>query len=225
MTTASGTELDGESPTASGADGGVIVARAGRYYRNARYLMALICVGLGLWFAYDGWVAWPRENDRHAQVSAKLDTARATGNKDEESRLQEELKSVKHHGGFDIPLQRILGGALPLAGVALLCWALYNSRGSYRFADNTLHAPGHPPVPVDAIRQIDKQKWERKGIAYIDYDLGGAGGGKDRVKLDDFVYEQAPTQAILARIESLVAPESQSPEDAQPESLPTNQHE
>ena len=214
MTTASGTELQGQSPPAPGQDDGEIVARPGRYYRNARYIMTAICVGLGLWFMYDGWVGWPRENERHAQVSAQLDTARATGNKDAESKLQEELKSIKHHGGFDIPLQRILGVTLPLAGVALLCWALYNSRGTYRFADNTLHVPGHPPVPVDAIRQIDKQKWERKGIAYIDYEV--AGGGKGRIKLDDFVYEQAPTQAFLTRIELLVAPEPLVPSPGTP---------
>ncbi len=218
------TQLDGESRPAAGEGDGEIVARPGRYYRNARYLMTLICVVLGAWFLYDGLVAWPRENDLHAQKSAQLETARAVGDKDTESKLQEELKSIKLHGGFDIPLQRILGATLPLAGLGLLCWALYNSRGTYRFADNTLYAPGHPPVPVDAIRQIDKQKWERKGIAYIDYELAGA-GGRGRIKLDDFVYEQAPTQAILARIESLVAPESESPEEAHSESLPTNQHE
>ena len=215
MTTASGTELDGQSPPApgEGQGDGEIVARPGRYYRNARYLMTLICVVLGLWFAYDGWVGWPGENRKHAEVSAKLETARAVGDKDNESKLQEELKSIKFHGGFDIPLQRILGVTLPLAGVALLCWALYNSRGTYRFADNTLYAPGHPPVPVDAIRQIDKQKWDRKGIAYLDYEL--TGGGKGRIKLDDFVYEQKPTQDILTRIELLVAPETSEAREAE----------
>jgi len=208
MTTASGTAPDGQSPAPPAADGD-IVARPGRYYRNARYLMVLICVGLGLWFAYDGWVAWPNENRKYAEVSAKLETARAVGNKDEASKLQEELKGMKEHKGYDIPLQRMLGAVLPVAGIGLLCWALYNSRGAYRFADGTLHAPGHPPVPADAIRQIDKQKWDRKGIAYIDYSVPGATGGTGRIKLDDFVYEQKPTQEILARIESLVLTEPQ----------------
>jgi hypothetical protein len=214
MTTAS--ELrpgsQSSSPSASAREAeGEIVARAGRYYRNARYLMALICIGLGLWFAYDGWVGWPKENARHAQVSAKLDAARITGDKDAESKLQEELKSITLHTGYDIPLQRVLAVCLPLAGAGLLCWALYRSRGHYRFADHTLHVPGHPPVPVDAIRQIDKQKWDRKGIAFIDYDVAGKAG---RIKLDDFVYEQAPTQAILARIESLVLADAPAPQDA-----------
>jgi hypothetical protein len=221
MTTASGTALDGQSSPPPAADG-EIIARPGRYYRNARYLMVLICVVLGLWFAYDGWWAWPNENRKYAEVSAKRDTAHATGDKDAESKYQEELKGIKEHKGFDIPLQRILGFTLPLAGLGLLCWAVYNSRGTYRFAGDTLYVPGHPPVPADAIRQIDKQKWERKGIAYIDYDVPGATGGSGRIKLDDFVYEQAPTQAILARIESLVAPEG-GPTEA--ETAPTNQRE
>jgi hypothetical protein len=223
MTTASGTAPDGQ-PSPPAADG-EIVARPGRYYRNARYLMVLICVGLGLWFAYDGWVAWPNENRKYAEVNAKLETARAVGDKDAASRHTEELKSLKQHTGYDIPLQRILGGVLPVAGIGLLCWALYNSRGTYRFADDTLHAPGHPPVPVDAIRQIDKQKWDRKGIAFIDYEVPGATGGAGRIKLDDFVYEQKPTQAILARIESLVLAETSTAEAAEVETQPTNEHE
>ena len=33
---------------------GDVIARAGRYYRNTRYLMFLMFVGMGAWFAVDG---------------------------------------------------------------------------------------------------------------------------------------------------------------------------
>ncbi len=89
---------------------------------------------------------------------------------------------------------------------------LYNSRGEYRMADNTLHVPGHPPVPLENIRQIDETRFARKGIVYIDYDVP-ASAVTARLKLDDFVYDQAPTDAIFDRIKATVLP----PDEPAPE--------
>jgi hypothetical protein len=161
----------------------VIVARAGRYYRNARYLMVLLCLALAGWFAYDGWVAWPRENAQAQQ------------------RGEEKLP----RSDFDILLQRLLAGALPFVGLGILIRALHHSRGEYRLDGQTLHVPGHPPVPLDSIRQIDKSKWERKGVARIDYEPPGTSETR-RLTLDDFVYDQTATDAILARIEAILVP-------------------
>jgi hypothetical protein len=80
---------------------------------------------------------------------------------------------------------------------------LYGTRGAYRLSGNTLHAPGHPPVPLDAVRAIDQSKWDRKGIVYIDYELNGKTG---RLKLDDFMYQREPTDQIHDRIVAAVAP-------------------
>jgi hypothetical protein len=161
----------------------VIVARAGRYYRNARYVMVLLCLGLAGWFAYDGWVAWPRENAHALQ------------------RGEEKLP----RSDFDILLQRLLAGTLPFVGLGILIRALHHSRGEYRLDGHTLHVPGHPPVPLDAVRQIDKSKWERKGVARIEYELPGTTASR-RLTLDDFVYDQTATDAILARIEAILVP-------------------
>src|SRR4051812_41447527 len=94
----------------------VIVARTGRYYRNARYLMVLLCLALAGWFAYDGWVGWPREN---AQA------------------LRQGFEKGPH-SDFDILLQRVLAAALPLAGAGILVRALHHSRGEYRLDGRTL---------------------------------------------------------------------------------------
>jgi hypothetical protein len=185
----------------------VIVARAGRYYRNARYLMVLVCLGMSAWFAYDGWVKYPRQNAaQRAQGAEKVD-----------------------HSDFDIMLQRILAGALPFLAAGVLVRTLHRSRGEYRLDGTTLFVPGHPPVPLENIRQIDKTKWDRKGIATITYevprlaparasstlDYASPDGGMERtLVLDDFVYDQAPTDAILERIEAMVAPSQAGEETA-----------
>jgi hypothetical protein len=41
-----------------------LVAKASNTVRNKNLLIILMCVGFFVWFAYDGWVAYPRNNDR-----------------------------------------------------------------------------------------------------------------------------------------------------------------
>lgn len=161
---------------------GEIVAKAGRYYRNTRYIMTLVLIGAGLWFGYDGWIGYPKENEK----------ARALGG----------VEKLPYNEA-SINLQKILALSLPPVGVALLIWTLYNSRGAYRYRNDILSVPGHPDVPLDAIREIDKTKWDRKGIAYLEYEVPAA---KGRLRLDDFIYERQPTDDILARIEERLTP-------------------
>ena len=170
--------------TASPQDPGSaeIVARAGSYYRNTRFILAAALVAMGLWFGYDGFIGWPRENELYKQDPTRH----------------------KQHSETDIRLQKILAFTLPPLGLLMLVWTLYNSRGAYRLSGDTLSVPGHPPVPLDSIRQIDKRLWDRKGIAYLDYEL--AEGRKGRIKLDDFVYDRPPTDAIVDRIEATLLP-------------------
>lgn len=183
----------------------VLVARAGTYYRNTRYLMTALMIGLGVWFAYDGWVKYPGENRRLAEIANELKQAEQSGKEDARVQLVEEQKGLHPHSQTDLLLQKLLGAGLPPAGLAFLIWSLYRSRGAYRLDGNSLSVPGHPPVPLNHITRIDKQLWDRKGIAYLDYELPQGPAG--RIVLDDFVYQRPPTDAILEKIEqTLVRP-------------------
>jgi len=195
-----------DQPPASAAPIGDIVARAGQYYRNTRYIMCAILVGAGLWFAYDGWVGWPAHNRKVADVKVRIQEADSSGDRDAAAAARTELgKLSKEKSNSDIMLQKILAVSLPPLGIALLTWALYNSRGAYRLSGRTLHVPGHPPVTLDQITSIDRKLWDRKGIAYIEYE-----GGSQPIKLDDFVYDRKPTDQIFDRIEGERAPEAES---------------
>jgi hypothetical protein len=202
--------LDASAPTPE-TD---IVAPAGSYYRRTRYIMAVLLIGGGLWFAYDGWIGWPGHNARLDAAETARDDAAKAGDKLKETELNVEISKMnRRYTTKDLLLQRALGLLLPPAGAALLIWTLYNSRGVYRLSSDTLHVPGHPPVPLSAIRRVDKRLWDRKGIAYIDYELEGAGadGKTGRIKLDDFVYERKPTDEIFERIESFISPAAADP--------------
>jgi hypothetical protein len=122
----------------------------------------------------------------------------------------------------------------------VLGWAIYNSRGEYRMENGVVRVPGHPPVPLDKINSVNREMWDRKGIAYVDYDLSsapvkakaGAGapvayqgvtkGARGTFKLDDFVYDREPTDRIFKTIESalLQAATSQPPIQPAPTKLP-----
>jgi hypothetical protein len=164
-----------------------IVAKAGRYYRNARYIMAVGVLAVAAWFGYDGWVGYPAKNRAIAEAQARG-----------------EKPSTAPKSEFDIRLQQQLAMGLPFLSVAILSWMLYRSRGEYRLENDVLHVPGHPPVGFDAFRAIDRSRWDKKGIARIEYETPE--GTTGTATLDDFVYQQDPTDAIFAVIESRLAP-------------------
>lgn len=198
------------APAPEEASGGQIVARRDRAHWVKRCLLIPgLIVFCGLYFLYDGYVGYPNENRRFDDLTQKAKDARARGDAKAEADLLQERKSVTRRDEFQLRLQRQLGYGLLPFGVLAFVFFSRQSRGRYRLAGDVLYAPGHPPVPLDAVRQIDKTKWAKKGIAYIDYEIEGPAGGSaagGRVRLDDALYEQGPTTAILRAIEARVAP-------------------
>jgi hypothetical protein len=173
---------------------GEIVATAARDFRWKRFaLVAILLIYSGLSIR-DGFWKYPQEN---AAASAR-------GYAD------------LPHPGLDVQLNQALGMILPPLSLLFLFWTLFASRGSYRFDGNEIHIPGHPPIPLAALREIDRKKWDRKGIAYIDYQLPGS-AKPATFKLDDFVYEREPTDQIFATIESALGEGSAAvPDETQP---------
>ena len=180
-----------QAVAAEPTDAGPIVAKAGRYYRVARYLMTLLLIGYGAWSIYDGFYSWPNWPQTHPREMPKTHT--------------------------DILLNQVLGVVLPPMGLVVLVWALYNSRGEYRLENGVVTVPGHPPVPLERIQSVNREAWDRKGIAYVEYDLSEAPvrasssgpvsyegirkGVQGTFKLDDFVYQREPTDKIFKAIE------------------------
>jgi hypothetical protein len=165
---------------------GEIVADPARDYRWKRYILVLVLLGYGLMSLYDGFVRYPRENA--ADRANGIDALHV------------------RHPGFDIQLNQGLGILLPPLSLLFLAWILYNSRGCYRLEDDTLRVPGHLPIPLSAVRKIDRAKWDRKGIAYVEYQIPGT-GKSGRFKLDDFIYRREPTDRIFEAIENAVSPD------------------
>jgi hypothetical protein len=158
-----------------------IVARADSAYRWKRYALVAVLFFYGLYSLYDGYYHYPQANA----------AARAKG------------YDQMPYPAYDIPLNRRLGILLPPLSILLLMWSLHISRGEIRFDGATLSMPGHPPVPLNALRKMDRSKWDRKGIAIFDYQLPGTSTA-GRLKLDDFVYQRKPVDQIFAALEAAV---------------------
>jgi hypothetical protein len=182
-----------------------IVARAGRYYRNARYIMVLGILAMGAWFAYDGFINWPAQNRKLDPIEAEL---KGQPNETRRVELEQERKLIgDRKTDTSIMLNRVLAFALPVVGVAYAAFFLRRSRGEIRLENDTLHVPGHPPVPIDAIRTVDESLWKKKGIALLTYDTGyDTGPATGTIRLDDFIYQQTPVDQIFELIQKRRSP-------------------
>jgi hypothetical protein len=170
---------------------GTQVARAATYYRMTRYIMVIVLFGYGLWSIRDGFYRYPQENA----------AAQAAG------------KDILPHPGLDVPFNCVFGIVLPPLSILMLIYCLRKSRGEIRLEESVLHAPGHPPVPLDAITAVDQRLWDRKGIAYVDYELPDR---KGRILLDDFIYERDPIDAIHKQITNYISEDEGT--ESEPES-------
>src|SRR3954452_22856341 len=134
---------------AAAAQSDAIVAGPEVGYRWKHLIMAILMIGAGGWFAYDGWINWPRQNQNAVRIEKELEQVRRanTGKDDKKiSDLAAELNKYEKHNDASILLQKILAMGLPAGGIFWGAWTIRDTRGQYRLAGNPLHVPGHPPV-------------------------------------------------------------------------------
>lgn len=157
-----------------------ITAGPGLEFRIRHLAVALLLIGGAAWCARDGYYVYPRE----------IEEARAKGQK------------LPHQDWLAIPFNRTAPFVLAPIGLYLAIRCLRLSRGRYHLEDDTLHVPGHPPIKLADIESLDMAKWDRKGIAEVTYMLDGQSA---TVTLDDFHYQQKPTDAIVEHIKQHLA--------------------
>src|SRR6185312_8391379 len=107
------TEMDTQPEGSPEAD--ELIARPDAGYRWKHLLMALLLIGGGFWFAYDGWVRWPNYNKLADQATSQMEAAQNAVPKDSAriDELAKELQKYERHNDASILLQKILAFALP----------------------------------------------------------------------------------------------------------------
>ncbi|HEY8749894.1 MAG TPA: hypothetical protein VIM11_18060 [Tepidisphaeraceae bacterium] len=159
-----------------------LIARADFQYRWRVYVFFIMVFGYGAWSFHDGFYKWPAENRAWDQMRAENKTPPQV-----------------NHNDAGILINRGLGIILPGFSLPLFIWLMVRSRGAYRLENDILHLPGHDPIPLDKIEALDKSRWDRKGIAVVEYQTAG-GAGQSAI-LRDMVYERRATDQIVEVIE------------------------
>ncbi len=130
----------------------------------------------GLWKIYSGERGWPQVVD-----------------------LQEDFRS-----GYKIKEQLIASGVCFLLFAIALYFFLRTRGRSMKVDDEAFYAPDGTKVSFDKMTQVDKRKWETKGLATIAYT--DEKGETAKTKVDGMVYGQfkeengAPAEALFQRL-------------------------
>jgi hypothetical protein len=169
------------SETNPAPSSGPLVARADFQYRWRVYVFFIVAFGFGVLSARDGFIKWPAENRKHADEIAQG------------------IKPEADHNEAAILINQVLGVLLPVVSLPVFIWLMYRSRGAYRLEGNTLYLPGREAIPVDKIQTLDKSRWDKKGVAVVEYQ--DAGGASQTATMRDMVYERGTTDLMVERIE------------------------
>lgn len=183
-------------------------ARIASAYRLRFGAMALLVLGISVWFLYDGYVAYPAERDLHHQyeafvaqngVAAWPDFAHANGLPD-----GTHSKPGKDYSDSSILTQKILGFiGLPFGLIFVVVYL--RTLGRWVQADEAgISTNTDEHVPYASVTNLDKRRWKRKGIAVVSYDDGGRIG---KIVLDDWKYDREATVAIFNYLEAQLTPE------------------
>ncbi|MBI5394692.1 MAG: hypothetical protein HZA91_05270 [Verrucomicrobia bacterium] len=178
-----------------------IVTTLSRQWRNRILFQTAFFVGFGLWFAYDGAVGYPRHNDRLAQFAA----AKARGEAVEWRAFAENKgwAGQDHPDPYtaaDLKVQFVLGTICVVAGAMALGWFLIGRRQKLSSDGQVVCGVRGQRVPLEAFVDVDKRKWDRKGIAYAFYEENGK---RRRLTIDD--YKFVGGEDILKQVEERIA--------------------
>ena len=198
-----------------------LIARASKWFSFKNLMIVLMCLGAAGWFAYDGWIRWPGNNDR--LVTSTMTTMLNDGRLAEEHRPQ--IEAWNKGGGWnteskqsqekmtnlaleaaktgpvegwksptDILTQRIIVLALLIASLVAL-WRLIHFARQRAIAtpDSVSPSPGIV-IPWEKISRVDNTRWKKVGIITITYDLGQ---GPQKAKFDDYELEREPLLLVL----------------------------
>src|SRR6266480_1087937 len=84
------------------ADADEIVAEPEVGYRWKHLIMALLMIAGGLWFAYDGWINWPRMNEMAVKIEKQLEAAQHAKDDAKATELSKEKDKYIKHTSTDI---------------------------------------------------------------------------------------------------------------------------
>jgi hypothetical protein len=175
-------------------------------YLTRYAIMAAICIGAGLWFAYDGFIGYPANlpaakaydeirdlNDAELRIEKWKELAEQNNwSKRPPEKSAEEIEN-------DIVGQYFWMTLCFLAGIPAVYYYL-SSKGNWVESTETgLTTSWGQTVDFSKVTELNKKRWEKKGIAKATYQTDS---GNRMFVFDDFKYEREPLGEILKSLEA-----------------------
>lgn len=175
-------------------------------YRWRPGLFGLAAIVFGLWFAYDGWISYPRDNVIHEAVQRyKIEYGdRAVETYNDTARRENwprwiDREPGKKRTGSDMMTQRVLGMFCMFGGLlGLIAYARTFGRW-IAIDDQGIVTSWGQRANVDQITELDLDRWDSKGIAVVHYHEGQR---RRRLVLDDWKYDRTATTAMVDRVKT-----------------------
>jgi len=173
-------------------------------------IIGLFCLGLSLYCMYDGLVGYPNQRDRvnafnkfTEEYKDQLDP-KAIADKWKEVAISKgwptSLPDVHHpKGDQDIFQQFLMAGVTAPIGLFFLIQLALNRGRWIEVNEMTLTSSRGHHFELSQIVELNKKKWQKKGIAKIKYESEGR---MRKLVLDDCNYERKTTNEILRHIEA-----------------------
>jgi len=169
----------------------VVEARINKEWAVRLIIIAVMFIGGGCWFLYDGAVAWPAENERYAVFQQINEEGERAWQEVFAERGWSTRNPPDQHSDTDIMTQFIIAGLCFPIGLLALFWLGLNARRKVVADDEKVRFAGRE-MRYDAITDIDKTRWDSKGIVVLE-------SGEERMKLDDWKFRGVGK--VLERVE------------------------
>ncbi len=172
--------------------------------------IGFFCFGLALYCMYDGLVGYPQQRDRSNAFSEFTEEHK---DKLDPKDIADKWKELAASKGWpttlpdihdpktdeDIFQQFLMAGVVGPIGLFFLIQLLLNRGRWIEANDMSLTSSQGHQLELSQIVELNKKKWQKKGIATIKYDSDSQ---KRKLVLDDCNYERTTTNEILRHIES-----------------------
>jgi hypothetical protein len=174
--------------------------------RRMVFLLFMVSCIAG-WFLWDGYSVWPNEAERYAEF-VEIENGLIAAGKIEavehkahggavNTYLRIEWERHAREAGYkrDIPKertdasireQRMIGWVMMTGSALFGLWVLWNRKLSVRAEGEIVIGTSGQRVDLDSIVEIDRKKWDSKGIAYAIYEVEGK---QRRLCLDDHKFK------------------------------------
>ena len=186
-------------------------ATISRGYLMRLGLVGLFCAAGAAWFLYDGMVTYPNQQIRALEYQKFTE---ANAEMDELDRLNKWNVIAEEKGwptgnpgepfkDFDVNEQFYYAGAAGLAAIGFLSRFVYMLGRWVECDDTSLRDKAGHETSYANITELNKKKWQSKGIAFVGYKQEG---GTGRIRLDDFYFDREATRQILRKVEANIDP-------------------